>query len=241
MYISKRIFKIILVIIAAIIVVAFASKAVGKQRIQDTSTKAQNVVYKADTEYKIISVTVEVNANTQDYTEQILNVLNKNNVKATFFLTGQWVEANKDLAKKISDSGHEIGNHSNTHKDMKKMMTYKIEKEITDADQIISQVYTKQIELFKPPFSYVGSNVINAADKKGKTVIIHSIDSLDWKSANADYIINIINSNIKPGDIICFHNDAKYCADSLDSLLPKLKEQGYKFDTVGEILKINDK
>lgn len=240
MYISKKFLKIILIIIAAVIVVVFASTAIGKERIQDTSNKAQNVVYKADTEYKIISVTVEVNENTQDYTEQILNVLNKDNVKATFFLTGKWVEANKDLAKKISDFGHEIGNHSNTHKDMKKMMTYKIEKEISDADEIISSVYTKQINFFKPPFSYAGSNVVNAADKKGKMIIIHSLDSLDWKSSSADYIINIINSNVKPGDIICFHNDAKYCADSLEKLIPKLKEQGYEFETVGEILNISN-
>lgn len=238
MYISKKLLRIILIIAAAVIIVAFASTVMGRGKVQDTSTKAQSVVYKADTDSKILSITVEVSENTQDYTQQILAALNNNNVKATFFLTGNWVEANKDLAKMISESGHEIGNHSNTHKDMKKMMTYKIEKEISDADEIISQIYNKQISLFKPPFSYVGSNVINAADKKGKTVIIHSLDSLDWKSPSAEYIINIINSNLKPGDIICFHNDAKYCAQSLESLIPKLNEQGYKFVPVGEILNI---
>jgi peptidoglycan/xylan/chitin deacetylase (PgdA/CDA1 family) len=236
MYVSNKNLKLILIILSLAVIAIFAAKACTNKQEPKTPYETGKAVYRADIANKIIAITVEVDKNTQDYTEQILDVLNKNNIKATFFLTGKWVEENGDMARRIADSGHEIGNHSNTHKDMKSMSVNSIKKEIAQADEIISRIYGKQIFFFKPPYSYVNKNILKAAQKEGKTVVVQSLDSLDWKSANVDYILNIIYSNVLPGDIVCFHNDAKFCAEALDILIPKLKEQGYDFATVGEIL-----
>jgi len=240
MYLSKNKIKLLFIISALILIIIFTANAIFGTETENTSINSGSIVYKADTETKIICVTVEVNENTDDYTDAILDVLSNSNIKATFFLTGKWVESNKDLAKRIAQEGHEIGNHSYSHSDMKKMLKHNVEKEIANADSAISSVYNKEINLFKPPYSYINEKIISAAEKKDKTVVLHSLDSMDWKSSDVDFIINNLKSGIKPGDIICFHNDAKFAPEALDDVIKSLAGQGYKFVTAGEILNIED-
>ncbi len=239
MYISKMKLMIMLLVLFLLLIAFFIFKYLHVKQIEDMTTQniaANNIVYGIRTSDKKIALTVEVNVSSEDYTNQILTALDKNNVKATFFLTGNWATKNGSLAKKIIDSGHEIENHSNTHSDLSKMMTYKIVKEISKADEAIATVYNKECSYFRPPFSFIDKNVVKAAKKTEKIIVMYSLESYDWKSSNVDAILNMVNTNVKPGDIISFHNDAKYTADALVRLIPELQSKGYVFLTINELL-----
>jgi peptidoglycan/xylan/chitin deacetylase (PgdA/CDA1 family) len=239
MYISKKKLIMILLVIFVLLIAFFIFKYLHLKQTEDTTTPniaSNNIVYAIKTSDKKIALTVEVNISSEDYTNQIIDVLDNNNIKATFFLTGNWIEENNSTAKKIVDSGHEVENHSNTHSDLSKMMTYKIAKEILKSDEAIASIYNKQCSYFRPPFSYINKNIVKAAKKTNKTIVMYSLESYDWKSPNVDTILNMVNTNVKPGDIISFHNDAKYTADALVKLIPELKNKGYVFLTINELL-----
>lgn len=239
MYISKNKLKIILFVLLLLIITFITFKYVHYKQTEKTSSPyiaAQNIIYGIQTTDKKIALTIEVNMATEDYTYQIADILEKNNIKATFFLTGEWIKNNNALAKKIVDFGHEIGNHSNTHRDISKMMTYKIVKEIFTTDEIIASIYNKECKYFRPPFSSVSKNIIKASNKTNKSIVMYSLESYDWKASNVESIINMVNTNAKPGDIISFHNDAQYAADALAELIPELRDKGYVFLTISELI-----
>lgn len=170
--------------------------------------------------------------------EEILDILSEENVKATFFITGDTIERYPDMLYKIIDSGNSIGNHSYNHSDFTVMTSEEIKEEVEKTEEAIKELTGKSTKpMFRPPYGRFNDEVINTLGNLGFTKFVYwSIDTRDWSGISADDITSEVLSNAKPGAIVLMH--ASYGAKNTPAALPEiikgLKEKGYKFVTFDE-------
>lgn len=203
------------------------------------NTNREIPIYCVDTNEKKVAITFDVSLG-DEYIEKILNILDKYNVKATFFVVGDWVDRNPDKLKEIYEKGHEIGNHSNRHPDMTKISNERIIEDININDAKIRNIVGVGTELFRCPEGAYNDRVINVVKKSGYYCIQWDVDSIDWKEQGADIEYNRVIKKVKPGSIILFHNTAKYTPENLPKIIKKLKEEGYSFVKVGDLIYRNN-
>ena len=169
-------------------------------------------------------------------TERVLNSLKEFDVKATFFMLGNQVDYYPSLVQRVAKEGHEIGNHTNTHPDLSKVDANRVQKEFETTNQRIYDVIGRYPTVFRPPYGSYNNNTITQATNLNLPIIMWSVDSLDWKTKNATSINHEILSTTTNGSIILMHDIHDATADALPSVLKNLKEQGYSFVTVSQLL-----
>lgn len=175
-------------------------------------------------------------------TDEILEILKRYDVKATFFVVGDWVRKYPDVVKKIADAGHDIANHSNKHPHMNSMGMEEIKKDILAAGEEIEKVTGKPCNLFRAPYGEYNNTVIKAAKACNYYAVQWDVDSLDWKEYGlAPLIDKVVNhKNLRPGSIILMHNGTKYTAKALESIIKGVKDKGYTFVPISKLI-ITDK
>lgn len=173
-----------------------------------------------------------------DDTDTLLDILDKNDVKATFFLCGYWVDKYPEEVKKIYENGHDVGNHSNTHPHSSQLSLEDNKKNIMDCHSKIKDLLNIDPILYRPPFGEYNDTVLTATEECGYYPIQWNIDSLDWKELGAEHETNQVlnHKNLGDGSIILFHNDAKYTPDVLDTIIKGLKEKGYEIVPISELI-----
>lgn len=165
-------------------------------------------------------------------TPQALEILKRYNAKATFFMVGQNVAANPELAKRVLDEGHQLGIHTWSHPDLTKLPLNQSKKEILDTQEAIYKATGIRPMITRPPYGAINSTVQNAVDQ---SFIMWSVDSLDWKTRNTKAIMQEIVKT-QPGSIILMHDIHQTTIDALPSVLDYLKNNGYTLVTVDELL-----
>ena len=165
-------------------------------------------------------------------TPRILQTLSNYNIKATFFMLGSQVEKYPNLAKQVADHGHEIGNHTYSHPNLKKLTTEEMAEEIRRTDEIITLTTGIKPALFRPPYGIYTDEVLQYTKENGYFTILWSVDSLDWKSRNANAIHRMIMQHTTNGSIILMHDIHAATADALPQLIQTLQAKGYEFITV---------
>ncbi|MFD3445513.1 polysaccharide deacetylase family protein [Microbacteriaceae bacterium 4G12] len=191
-------------------------------------------IYRGHPDKKMIALTINV-AWGNEYIPGMLEILKKHNVNATFFLEGRWVKENPSLAKMIADAKQEIGNHSYTHPDMKTLSEQSIEDQLVKTNEMIEAVTSKKVQWFAPPSGSYRDEVVQIAAKLHLGTIMWSVDTIDWQRPTPSVLLNRVMTKIHPGAIILMHPTAP-TAESLDTLIGKLKKQGYKVGNVSELL-----
>lgn len=194
-------------------------------------------IYSVETDEKKIALSFDAAWGNED-TVQILDILKKHNVKVTFFMTGGWVENFPDDVKAIREAGHDLGNHSENHKNMSQLSDEEKTKELMEVHNKVKELTGIEMELFRPPYGDYDDEVILNAKKNGYYTIQWSVDSLDWKDYGCESIIDTVvnHKELKNGAIILCHNGAKYTAKALDEMITKLKEKGYEFVPISELI-----
>lgn len=192
-------------------------------------------IYSVQTEQKHIAISFDA-AWGADKTEAIMTILKEYNVGATFFLVGFWVKEYPDLVKKISESGYEIGTHSNTHPDMCKLSGDDMREELETSTKLITDITGGEVKLFRAPFGSYNNTLIQTAESLGLTTIQWSLDGLDWKGISAKDITTRVLSKVKSGDIVLFHNNSDHIVDALPMILERLKMQGYTISCIGDLI-----
>lgn len=192
-------------------------------------------IYSVDTQEKKVSITFDVNWG-NDNTIEILDILDKYNVKATFFIIGNWAEDFPELTKEIYKRGHEIGNHSDTHPDFTQVSKDRIIKEISVADAKIMKITGQGTKLFRCPSGSYNDNALNAVKSAGYYCIQWDVDSIDWKAEGADKEYERVMKKVNPGSIILFHSDAKFTPYNLPRIIENLNAEGYSFVKVGDLI-----
>lgn len=173
-----------------------------------------------------------------DDTAKIMEILKKHDVKVTFFMTGGWVDSYPDDVKMILAEGHDLGNHSQNHKNMSKLSNDEKEREIMDVHDKVKALTGYDMFLFRPPYGDYDSALIKTVKKCGYYAIQWDVDSLDWKDYGVDSIIKTVtqNEHLGNGSIILCHNGARYTAEALDAMITALKDAGYSFVPLSELI-----
>lgn len=192
-------------------------------------------IYRVKREEKIVSISFDA-AWGNEQTQHLLDILEKHNVKTTFFLVSMWVKKYPDSVKSIFDAGHDIGNHSSTHPHLPKLGEEKIRNEIEECNQEVENITGKKPILFRFPFGDYDNKSIEILKDLNMYPIQWDIDSLDWMDKTCDQMCDRIIPKLKPGSIILFHNGAKYTPDALETIIGKIESEGYKIIPISEII-----
>ena len=171
-------------------------------------------------------------------TQQLIDIMAKHQIKATFFVVGEWVDKYPESVKALHDAGHEVMNHSNDHAHMSELSAEEIVADVAACNEKIEAVTGVVPTLIRPPYGEYDDHVVNAIRSMGMEPIQWDVDSLDWKDYGADSVINtVLNHNaLNNGAIILCHNGAKYTAEALETLITGLKEKGYEIVPVSELI-----
>ena len=172
-------------------------------------------------------------------TDKILDVLDRYNVKATFFMVGSQAEYCGETARRVVSEGHEIGNHTFNHKNLATMSPKELDVEISSAEEAIFEACGYIPSLFRPPEGVCTENIANAAKYRGYSIVMWSVDTLDWHGKRADEIASNVISNVTPGAVILMHDGIfakSHTAEALEIIIPTLINEGYEFVTVGELI-----
>ena len=206
-------------------------------RVSNSVNGRELPIYCVETKEPKIALTFDAAWGNED-TQKILEVLKKHDVRVTFFMTGGWVENYPDDVKAILAAGHDLGNHSENHKNMSQLSDAKKKEELMKVHDKVRTLTGYEMFLFRPPYGDYDNAVVNVAKDCGYYTIQWDVDSLDWKDYGVDSIIKTVteHKHIGNGSIILCHNGAKYTAQALDTLITKLKEKGYTFVPVSELI-----
>lgn len=174
------------------------------------------------------------------YTERILKILDKYGVKATFFVIGVNIQNYPEPLKLIRAAGHEIANHSYTHDNSKDLSAANAINEMKSCEELIYNTVGIKPKLFRPPRGANNADVENAAREMGYSVVLWSVDTLDWKNTPPEDIFDKVCNGVHGGDIILMHDytsGKNTTCDALSMIIPRLLEKGYEFVTVSELIK----
>lgn len=195
---------------------------------------APNPIYKGNPEKPMVSFIINV-AWGNEYLSPILATLKKHNVHATFFLEGRWVKNHPELAKMISSAGHEVGNHSYTHPDMKRISAGMIREEILKTNDVIKAATEKVPMWLAPPSGSFRDEVVKIAAEEKMGTVLWSVDTIDWQKPAPEVLINRVVSKIHNGAMVLMH-PTDSTAKALDSLIKEIKNKDLEIDTVSELL-----
>ena len=206
-------------------------------------SESDGVYDRVQTEEKVIALTFDDGPHPY-LTSEILEILDDYDAKATFFVVGSMARAYPSTLKAVSDAGHEIGNHTYTHLPESANGCDKLRKEIIDTEQAILEIALQKPTLFRPPTGYICKSAVKMTGELGYKTIVWDIDTNDWAHNSPQKILAEVKKYAKSGSIILFHDfigkDSPTPA-ALRLILPYLKDQGYRFVTVSEMLALTDK
>ena len=203
-------------------------------------TAPSNWISKGNTTEKVVALTIDDGSDGGSYA-RILQILDKHQVKATFFLTGDGAERHPQLVRDTATKGHEIGNHSYNHPDFTKISTTEMTNQLARTETIIRNLTGRSTKpYFRAPYGATNSTVLNTVGNAGYAYTFHwTIDTLDWTGNTANVIYNRVMNGLVPGAIILMHTGqgASGTPAALDRMIPAMKNLGYRFVTISQLLK----
>lgn len=208
----------------------------------DYWVKNKIVITRVKTSEKVAALTFDDGPDPGN-TDIVLKTLKKHNAKATFFVMGNKAEAHPELLQQMIEDGHEIGNHSYSHKAFNNMKKDMIRQEISHTNGIIYKITAQKPIWFRPPGGYLSYELIKITDQEKVKIAYWSweTDSKDWKGSSSQSIANHICKHISPGQIIILHDgctNGLKTAKAVDLMLTDLSKQGYRFVTMSELMKL---
>lgn len=199
------------------------------------SQKKELPIYSVGTEEKKVAISFDA-AWGDEFTIGILDILDKYDIKSTFFLVGFWVDKYPEHVKEIHKRGHDVGNHSTNHPYMSKIGEEQVLKELNDTGDKIKKLTGEKPILFRPPFGDYNDELINICRENDYYVIQWDVDSLDWKELGVQPVVDRVTRNVNAGSIVLFHNNAKYILEFLPMIIERLQEEGYEIVPISELI-----
>lgn len=169
-------------------------------------------------------------------TPKLLDAFDEYGIKVTFFVTGMWADANPEALREIADRGHEIGNHSYTHKDFATLSDADMVKELDRASDAIERVTGRRPTLFRAPYGSWNARIVDVVCGQQFDFIQWDVDSLDWKGLTAGAMEARVLPRVQPGSIVLFHNDGQHTPEAIGPIIANLREKGFEFVTVTELV-----
>ncbi len=188
---------------------------------------------------KVVYLTFD-NGYENGYTGKVLDILKKEKVPATFFVTGHYIESSPDLLKRMAAEGHLIGNHSWSHPDFTKISKGKMESELEKVNKAVKELTNQEVMTFvRPPRGTFNDQTLKWANELGYTHAFWSIAFKDWETNNQkgwEYAYNSVLDQIHPGAVILLHTVSSDNAEALERLIIDLKQKGYHFGSLNDLM-----
>jgi probable sporulation protein (polysaccharide deacetylase family) len=194
-------------------------------------------IYRGHPDKPMVSFIINV-AWGNEYLSDMLKTLKKHHITASFFLEGNWVKKNPDLAKMIVDAGHEVGNHSYSHPDMSRLSADRARMEMVKTNEVIEATTGKKCSLFAPPSGSYRDETVKIADELKMETIMWTVDTVDWQKPKPDVLINRVMSKVGNGSLILMH-PTESTAKALDRLITLIEKKKLTIGTVTNLMEEN--
>ena len=216
---------------AAVIVAVVTSPAI----VGAAAVERKLPVYSVERDGKTAALTFDAAWGNED-TQQLIDVLARYGVKATFFVTGGWAEKYPESVKALHDAGHLVMNHSYDHAHLSKLTPEQIIENVNRCSDLVENITGVRPTLFRCPYGEYDDHVIATLEGMGVRAVQWNVDSLDWKGISAADIQKRVLAKTVPGSIILFHNAAEHTPEALPGIIEGLLGEGYALVTVEELL-----
>ena len=230
--ISKRGFTLAALLLCAVLLVGVITAPVA---ISAAATDRKLPIYCVQREDKAVSLTFDAAWGNED-TQQLIDILGRYGVKATFFVVGDWVRKYPESVKALFDAGHEVMNHSNTHEHMPQLSSQQIIDDLNACNDEIEAVTGVRPILFRPPYGDYDNHSIETVCGMKMYPIQWDVDSLDWKDLAASEIVERVTQKVQAGSIVLFHNAALNTPAALPEIIEKLQADGYTMVPASELI-----
>ena len=210
---------------------------VNHPRVVGTAAATRQLpIYSVDRgEQKLVSISFDAAWGNED-TQQLIDILARYQVPATFFVVGQWVDKYPESVKALHNAGHEVMNHSDTHPHLPQLSVEQVGAELNACSDKIQAVTGVRPTLIRPPFGDYDDASVNAIRSLGMEPIQWDVDSLDWKGIAAPEITKRVTGKVRPGSIVLFHNAAEHTPEALPGILEALLKEGYTFVPISQLI-----
>ena len=216
---------------AALMFLAVSSPAV----VGASATSRQLPIYCVQKDYKVLSISFDAAWGNED-TQILIDTLGRYQVKATFFVVGEWVEKYPESVRALHEAGHEIMSHSDNHDHFNSLSAEEITRDLNACNDKIEAVTGVRPTLFRCPYGEYDDHVIRTVRSLGMEPIQWDVDSLDWKDISAEEITQRVTGKVGPGSIVLFHNAALHTPEALPAILETLLREGYTFVPISELI-----
>lgn len=169
-------------------------------------------------------------------TQTLIDIFYKYNIKATFFVVGDWVDRFPESVKALHDADHEVMNHSDSHAHFNSLSSDQIIHDINTCNEKIEAITGVHPTLFRPPYGEYNDHVVSTVRSMGIEPIQWDVDSLDWKDLSASEIEKRVVSKVQPGSIVLFHNAARNTPEALPAIIESLLQDGFQFVPISELI-----
>ena len=203
-----------------------------QQQVKPKVKKEQQVQPQTSTPQKVIALTFDDGPH-KKVTDLILDVLQKHQIKATFFVLGQNVASLPEVVQRIHNEGHEIGNHSWSHRNLTKLSVEELNKEMNDTNEQVYNTIGQYPTIYRPPFGAINDQVKEAVSM---TPVLWNIDTLDWQHKTPAKTLENVKQQVKDRSILLMHDIYEESYEALDSVIAYLEQQGYQFVTISELI-----
>ena len=231
--IGKRIFFAFCLLFATICVVLVYSAG----QVLQTAGRAVHKypIYSVETDKQQVALGINCAWDNTDI-PQLIRILDEYNVKATFFVVGDWCDKYPESVRALHDAGHEIGSHSDTHADMTRLDRAGMIREIQDSADKIEAITGERPILFRTPSGAYNATVVEVIEQQGFYPIQWDCDSLDYKNPSASEMQARIFKKLRAGSILLFHSGAKNTPAALPQIIEAIEEHGYRIIPVSELI-----
>jgi peptidoglycan/xylan/chitin deacetylase (PgdA/CDA1 family) len=221
---------------AAVFYAGWASMAPGSQLYGRTFVRAPRGS-------RQIALTFDDGPN-DPHTLNLLDVLARYEVKATFFMIGRFVRERPDIARRVAEAGHVVGNHTYTHPNLIFCSPAQVGVQLDDCERVLADTVGEPSRLFRPPYGGRLPHVMQAARQRGLETIMWNVSSRDWTLKTTDAIEQQVASRIRGGDVVLMHDGGNQrigsyrgrTVEAVERLIPQLKSRGFEFVTVPALM-----
>lgn len=196
-------------------------------------------IYSVETSNKQVALTFDCAWGAEDIPD-IINILTTNNISATFFMVGDWIEKYSDAVKLLSENNMELGNHSDSHAHVNNLSFEKNVEDMKACNEKIRNLTGDEIKFYRGPYGEYNNTVIQAAESLSMKVIQWDIDTLDYTGKTPDEMCERIKKKLRNGSIILMHNDTEYTAKGLQQIIDCINEAGYEMVPLSELIYFED-
>ena len=237
----KRFFNVVAIGLVVVFLLNAFCIYLSASPISDNVEFEVDIYRKHENEFMKIALTFDDGPHPR-HTPQILDLLDRYEIKATFFSVGINAYYYPDVLAEIAARGHEIGNHTYSHPHVNQVNQVKLEREIEKCEEMIYQITDRKTKLFRPPEGMIDSEMLKTIHNLDYRIILWDIDTRDWAHTSPEEIAKNVIEKTSSGDIILMHdyigrNSPTY--EAMEIFIPVLIEKGYKFVVVSELIDSN--